>query len=166
MTDLFDKILNRGVILLLVVAGCVGLWWYAQQSTPDPAKTAHLSLGDATFGDRVLASPRPVLVDFSATWCGPCQMQKGPMAELEQKYVGRLDIVMVDIDEHRDVAASYGIQGIPALRVFSGGKLVGQGDGYHDLDRLESLLADSKVIDQINSKSPVTPARAKVASGS
>jgi thioredoxin 1 len=76
----------------------------------------------ADFQTEVLQSPLPVLVDFSATWCGPCRMIEPAIAQIAQELEGKAKVVTVDVDEHPEVAARYGIMSIPALIVFKGGQ--------------------------------------------
>jgi thioredoxin 1 len=75
------------------------------------------------FKKDVLESPVPVLVDFWAPWCGPCRMI-GPVIEgIAAKANGKAKVVKVNVDEHQDIAAQYGIQGIPTVMVFKKGEI-------------------------------------------
>jgi thioredoxin 1 len=76
------------------------------------------------FQTEVLQSDLPVLVDFSAAWCGPCRMIEPAIKQLSQDFAGKAKVVTVDVDEHAEVAARYGIMSIPALVVFKAGKEV------------------------------------------
>ncbi|HOI45543.1 MAG TPA: thioredoxin [Candidatus Aminicenantes bacterium] len=79
---------------------------------------------DAAFENDVLKSELPVLVDFWATWCGPCRMIAPLIDELALTYKGRLRVVKVNVDENREVPARYGIMGIPTLLLFKGGEMM------------------------------------------
>lgn len=79
---------------------------------------------DAAFENDVLKSELPVLVDFWATWCGPCRMIVPLIDELALTYKGRLRVVKVNVDENREVPARYGIMGIPTLLLFKGGEMM------------------------------------------
>ena len=78
---------------------------------------------DATFKDEVLASDKPVLVDFWAEWCGPCKMVGPVLEEIAAEHSEKLRIVKLNIDENPEVARQYGIMSIPTMSVFVGGEV-------------------------------------------
>ena len=78
----------------------------------------------AEFDSEVLKSEVPVLVDFFATWCGPCKMIAPTLEELSAEYEGRAKIIKVDIDKDRDLAKSYEVRSVPTLIFFKDGKAV------------------------------------------
>ena len=79
---------------------------------------------DATFATDVLASAEPVLVDFTATWCGPCHMVKPVLEQIARDEAGRLRVVTLDVDANPDTTRAYGVMGMPTLGLFRGGELV------------------------------------------
>lgn len=74
------------------------------------------------FSSKVLQSSLPVLVDFTAAWCGPCQALAPVLEEISKEMAGRLSIVKVDVDEAPDAAATYGVTAMPTLVLFKNGK--------------------------------------------
>ncbi len=81
-----------------------------------------------------------VLVDFFATWCGPCKMLAPELEKLATKLEGKVKIVKVDIDESGDLAMKYGIMSVPTMILFQDGKAVKQLMGYQPAAQLESAL--------------------------
>ena len=98
---------------------------------------AHLmQVSDATFESEVLKASKPVLVDFWATWCGPCRMVAPVVEEIARDYDGTLKVVKLDVDENGSTAAQFGVQSIPTLLLFKDGKAVQRIVGYRPKDRL------------------------------
>lgn len=85
-----------------------------------------LTFDDSNFDTEVLKATLPVLVDFWAPWCGPCQMVGPTIDELAHEYHGKVKVGKVNVDEAGGVAGRYGVQSIPTVMVFSGGKIVQQ----------------------------------------
>ncbi len=104
---------------------------------------------DADFGTEVLQSELPVLVDFWATWCGPCRMVAPIVEELADEYAGRVKVVKLNADENVNTAASQGIRALPTLLLFRNGQRVAEIVGFRpksDLQRvLEKALTPSLV---------------------
>jgi thioredoxin 1 len=88
--------------------------------------TKPLELTSANFESEVIHSELPVLVDFWATWCGPCRMIAPIVEELAQTYQGKVKVAKLDVDSHQDVAMKYKILSIPNVLFFKGGKIVDQ----------------------------------------
>jgi thioredoxin 1 len=83
-----------------------------------------LHFDNESFKTEVLASDVPVLVDFWATWCGPCRAFAPTLDKLAAESKGEFKVGKVDVDENEDLAAEYGIQSIPTVIVFKGGQPV------------------------------------------
>ncbi|GDY12786.1 thioredoxin [Planctomycetota bacterium] len=100
---------------------------------------------DANFATEVLASDKPVLVDFWAPWCQPCRMV-GPIVEkLAKDLDGQVKIGKLNVDDNPAIPGEYGISGIPAMLLFKGGKVVAQTSGFQPEPRLrEFITANSK----------------------
>ena len=95
---------------------------------------------DASFEAEVLKADKPVLVDFGATWCGPCKALAPVVDKLADETVGKYKIVSVDIDDAPGVAQKYGIRGVPAILVFKNGEKTAQHVGVTTKDKLLALI--------------------------
>ncbi len=102
-----------------------------------------LAVNDTNFNE-VIAGDKPVLVDFWATWCGPCRMISPIIDELATEYEGKAVIAKCNVDEAADVTMQYGIRNIPTLLFFKGGelkdKLVGSTTKAAISEKLNALL--------------------------
>lgn len=83
-----------------------------------------IHITDANFKNEVLDSNLPVLIDFWATWCGPCRMIAPTIEELANDYEGKAKICKLDVDNNPMTATNYGIRSIPTLLIFKGGQVV------------------------------------------
>ena len=99
-----------------------------------------IELNDANFDQEVLKSTEPVLVDFTATWCGPCKMLTPIVEKVADETVGKYKVVKVDIDDAPGVTQRYGIRGVPTVLVFKNGEKTGQHVGVTNKETLLKLL--------------------------
>jgi thioredoxin 1 len=102
--------------------------------------SGHVDITSANFESEVLKSPVPVLLDFWASWCGPCRMIAPSIDQLAQEYAGRLKAGKVNVDEEGDLAMKHGIVSIPTLVVYQGGEIVNQKIGAAPKPEIEGLF--------------------------
>lgn len=99
---------------------------------------------DQNFADSVLKSDKPVMVDFWATWCGPCQMAGPVIDELATDYKDKYVIGKLDVDANQQTAMQYGVMSIPTVILFKDGKEVARKVGFAGRPMYESLLKQAE----------------------
>ena len=97
-------------------------------------------LSDAEFKQEVLDSSTPTLVDFWATWCGPCKAIAPVIEELAETYDGKINFAKIDVDQNQGTPSQYGIRGVPTLILFKDGEILDQLVGARSKDELVSVL--------------------------
>ncbi len=98
-------------------------------------------LTEAVFETEVLNSTLPVMVDFTAIWCGPCKMLDPVVTQLSQEWDGKVKVVKLDVDDNTNLAVQYGVMGVPTLILFIHGKPVQRLTGYQPKDRILSKFS-------------------------
>lgn len=101
---------------------------------------AEIILTEATFENEVIKSDVPVLVDFWATWCGPCRMLAPIIEEIANEYEGKAKVCKVNVDEQPALAAKYGIMSIPTLILFKNGEVAEKTVGLKTKDQIKEIL--------------------------
>ena len=101
---------------------------------------AEIQLNEQNFEQEVLRADLPVLVDFWASWCGPCQMLAPVIAEIAEEYAGKVKVGKVNVDEQPNLANRYGIASIPTVMLFKNGEVVNTSLGYRPKNDLETML--------------------------
>lgn len=104
------------------------------------AKSSLIHVNDRNFSSEVLQSEIPVLVDFWATWCGPCQAISPIVEELAKEFMGKIKVVKLNVDENPVTPTQYGIRGIPTLILFKDGKILDQIIGSVPKSRLKAMV--------------------------
>lgn len=100
-----------------------------------------VNVSDDTFEEEVLQNKLPVLVDFWAVWCAPCQLVVPVLDYLTQSYKDKLKIVKLNVDENMKTSAKYGIASIPALLLFKGGELKETVIGALPQDKMVDIIS-------------------------
>ena len=97
------------------------------------------------FND-IINSGVPVLVDFSAEWCGPCKMMKPVLEQLRDRMNGKIRIIKIDVDKNRELAGIYRIQSVPTLMLFQNGTTRWSGVGVMTSNHLENVINNNSSI--------------------
>jgi thioredoxin 1 len=97
-------------------------------------------IDEGSFQNEVLEAAEPVLVDFSAVWCGPCKMLDPIVEELASEWTGKVKVVKLDVDHSPGIAMQYQVLGVPTLMLFVAGETRERITGFQPKDRIVSKL--------------------------
>ena len=98
-----------------------------------------LNITKNSFEKEVLSSDIPVVLDFWATWCGPCKMLAPTVSEIADEYEGKVKVCKLDVDQAMDIAMSYGVASIPTLILFKDGEIVKKSIGVVSKAEIEAM---------------------------
>jgi thioredoxin 1 len=104
------------------------------------AETGLFHVDEKNFAEEVLNSGLPVLVDFWASWCGPCRAISPIVEDLAKEFTGKLKVTKLNVDENPAIPSQYGVRGIPTLILFKGGKVLDQIVGAVPKARLIAMI--------------------------
>jgi len=99
-----------------------------------------IEVGSNEWHDKVLASKTPVIVDFWASWCPWCMKLMPVFEEVSKTYEGKLSFAKVDVEKYPDIAEANGVMGIPVMKMFCGGRNVGELVGYMNKEKIVQEL--------------------------
>ncbi len=101
---------------------------------------AEITITKENFEKEILQNDKLVLLDFWATWCGPCKMIAPIISEIAEEYDGQITVGKVNVDEQAELAENYGISSIPTLIIFKNGKVFNTLIGYHEKEEIVNLF--------------------------
>ena len=101
---------------------------------------AEITITKENFDAEVIKSDRPVLIDFWATWCGPCKMLSPVIAEIAGEYEGKVKVCKVNVDEQPELASAFRVDSIPTLVVIKEGIVTDVSVGYRSKDQIAAML--------------------------
>lgn len=101
-----------------------------------------INLTEDSFEQEVINSDMPVMVDFWATWCGPCRMVAPIIEQIAEEYAGKLKVCKLDVDTARDISVKYGIMSIPSVFIFKNGEVAERMVGARPKQYYDEILAE------------------------
>ena len=141
-----NLIVGGGAMLFFALLIGYGLWTgpadaVGSSATTETEAAMEITLTKTNFEAEVLKSDKPILVDFWAPWCGPCRMLAPVLAEVAAEKGDKIKVGKVNVDENPELAAQYGISGIPAMLLFKDGKVVATSVGFKPKAEVEAFIA-------------------------
>lgn len=91
---------------------------------------------------KIINAEKPVLIDFYATWCGPCQMLSPVLKQVKNNLGERISIIKIDVDKNQDIAASYQIKGVPTMMLFQNGKQLWRQSGVLSKEEIIRIIIE------------------------
>lgn len=92
--------------------------------------------------NNIIKESKPTLVDFFATWCGPCKMMHPILEKLKEKVGDSVSIIKIDVDRNQELSAQFGVQSVPTLIIFKDGEVKWRAAGVHSAEDLEAKLKE------------------------
>ena len=141
-----NLIVGGGAMLFFAILIGYGLWMGpadavgSSTTTTEKEAVMEITLTKTNFEAEVLKSDKPVLVDFWAPWCGPCRMLAPVLAEVASEKGDKIKVGKVNVDENPELAAQYGISGIPAMLLFKDGRVAATSVGFKPKAELEAFV--------------------------
>lgn len=99
-----------------------------------------ISLSEKNFEEEVIKSEKPVLIDFWASWCGPCRMMSPVVDQIAEEMQDEVKVCKINIDEEENLAVKYNVMSIPTFIVFKNGKEAGRSVGVQDKEEIKAML--------------------------
>lgn len=103
---------------------------------------AELMITKENFEELVLKADKPVIVDFFADWCGPCKMMGPILEEFAKEHEGKFIVAKINVDDEEELAETYKVMSIPAIKIFKNGEVVSSAVGVQSKARLLEMLGD------------------------
>ena len=101
---------------------------------------AELTITKGNFENEVLKSDKPVLLDFWASWCGPCKMLSPIISQIAEKHEGKVKVGKVNVDDEPELANAFRVSSIPMIVIIKDGKVVNSSVGYRPIEQIEAML--------------------------
>jgi len=96
--------------------------------------------------DKIINGPLPVLIDFSAEWCGPCKAQAPILKEVSQALKGKVRVIKIDVDRNPHIARRFQIRGVPTLALFKNGRVLWKNAGLHSKSQIMQIVGQHVAI--------------------
>jgi|GEM_PF-162797 thioredoxin len=145
--------MKKSIVLVLVLFTVAFSQPWLNQSPPGFDEPPPMEMpfdSSQIIADRIVKSPRPVLIDFWATWCGPCRMLGPVIEELKKKYAGKVSFEKINVDVHRNISAYFRVSAIPAVFIVTNKTVVNYLQGLQPKEVYEQAL--QSVLHAANSK--------------